>query len=166
MTKNNFSSFNYNLLIDIENNKDNNSKSSNYVSNDRQFNNRSLYLSAIDQEIETDEIFNKNKLVGKDNHSNKFVNENTLNSYLSITDLQNEANDSIDICRNNINKINERSIKITGIEEKSDHLSSNASKFKYGSLKLKYRMYINLIFNLLGIFFFLILIIYLITKLS
>lgn len=102
----------------------------------------------------------------KSNNSNKYVNEETLNSYLSITDLQNDANDNVNICRNNVKKVYERQFKIEDLEDTSNNLLDGSSRFNTTSKKLKRKMYIKYIANYILLVLFIILIVYLIVKLT
>lgn len=108
-------------------------------------------------------IYNK---PNSENHSNKFVDGSTLNSYLNINDLQQEAKDNVYILKSNISKLDERSRNIQEIESKTDMLLDGAIKFKQKSNYLKNKMFWARIANILLIAFFIFLIVFLSIKLS
>ena len=108
-------------------------------------------------------IYNKKKT---ENKSNKFVDENTLNSYLDINDLKRETEDNVDILRSNISKVYHRSDQLKELEEKSDNLLDGASKFNAKSKFLKNKIFWSRVINFLAICFFIFLIVYLIIKLT
>ena len=100
------------------------------------------------------------------NNNNKFVNEQTLNSYLSISDLQEDVKENVDICRNTLRKAYERGSKVKEIEEKSEGLLEGSNKFKKSSRQLKRKMYIKYLFNYLALVVMIIIIVFLIIKLT
>lgn len=108
-------------------------------------------------------IYNKKNL---ENRSNKFVNDDTMNSYLSITDLQEDARDNVNILKSNISKIYEREDRINELSEKTDLLVEGATKFNRKSNLLKNKMFWAYVVNTLLIIFFIVLIVFLIIKLT
>lgn len=108
-------------------------------------------------------IYNKKNL---ENRSNKFVNDNTMSSYLSITDLQEDARDNVNILKSNISKIYERDDRINELTDKTDSLFEGATLFNKKSSLLKNKMFWANVINALLIIFFIILIIFLIIKLT
>ena len=108
-------------------------------------------------------IYNKKNT---ENKSNKFVDENTLNSYLDINDLKRETEDNVDILRSNISKVYYRSDQLKDLERKSDNLLEGASKFNAKSKFLKNKIFWSWVINFLAICFFIFLIVYLIIKLT
>ena len=100
-----------------------------------------------------------------DNHNNKYVDTDTMNSYLSITDLQDNARDNVNIVRSNLQKINERDDRLEDLDAKSEFLMEGSDKFNRRSDFLKNKMFWAHLFNYLLIIFFILLIIFLIIKL-
>lgn len=100
------------------------------------------------------------------NNQNKFVNEQTLNSYLSISDLQEDVKENVDICRSTLRKAYERDFKIKSLEEKSEGLLDGSDKFRKTSRNLKRKMYIKYLFNYFAILLVIIIIVFLIIKLT
>jgi len=100
------------------------------------------------------------------NNQNKFVNEQTLNSYLSISDLQDDVKENVDICRSTLRKAYQRDFKIKSLEEKSEGLLDGSDKFRKTSRNLKRKMYIKYLFNYLAILLVIIIIVFLIIKLT
>ena len=100
-----------------------------------------------------------------ENHDNKYVNPETMTSYLSITDLQEDAKDNVNILRSNLQKINEREDILEDLDKKSQYLMAGSNKFYTQSKYLKNKMFWANVFNYLLIIFFIFLIVFLITKL-
>ena len=78
-----------------------------------------------------------------ENHENKYVDDSTLNSYMSENDLDKlkyQTKDNVDILRNNISKVYERDTKLTELEEQTETLLDSADRFKNHTSKLKRRM--------------------------
>ena len=100
-----------------------------------------------------------------ENHDNKFVDPDTLNSYLTISDLHDNARDNVNILRSNLQKLNERDAILEEMQIKSDNLMQGADKFKKKSNFLKNKMFWANVFNWLLVAFFIFLIVFLITKL-
>jgi hypothetical protein len=103
---------------------------------------------------------------GNENHDNKYVDGTTLNSYLSITDLQQDAKENVDILRSNISKLDFRKEHIDEMEVKSNTLLKGSDKFKMRSKYLKNKMFWAHLINALLIGFFVFLIVFLIIKLT
>lgn len=101
----------------------------------------------------------------KSSNRKKYVNESTLNSYLSIQDLQRDVQENVDICRSNIGKLGERELKINDLEAKSQNLTAGAINFNKHSKKLKRNMWVTYASHLLCLGFFVIVIIFMIIKL-
>ena len=101
----------------------------------------------------------------KSSNRKKYVNESTLNSYLSIQDLQRDVQEHVDICRSNIGKLGERELKINDLEAKSQNLTAGAINFNKHSKKLKRNMWVTYVSHLLCLGFFMIVIIFMIIKL-
>ena len=101
-----------------------------------------------------------------DDNENKFVNDSTLNSYLSISDLKRESEDNVNILKSNISKLDYRGDLIEDIEEKSQSLMDGSLKFKKRSNLLKNKMFWANVANILIIAFFIFLIVFLIKKLT
>lgn len=108
-------------------------------------------------------IYNKKN---NENRSNKFVHDDTMNSYLSITDLQEDARDNVNILRSNISKIYERDDKINELSGKTDSLLEGATQFNKRSSLLKNKIFWAYVVNTLLIIFFIVLIVFLIIKLT
>jgi hypothetical protein len=103
----------------------------------------------------------------KPSRNNKYVDESTLNSYQSITDLRHDVKENVEICRNNIHKVKERKLKIENLEEKTELLLENSEFFKKKTRQLTLKMWFsNYLFHIVGILFFIGTIIFLIIKLS
>lgn len=100
-----------------------------------------------------------------DNHDNKYVDPETMTSYLSITDLQEDAKDNVNILRSNLLKINEREDLLDDLDKKSQSLMDGSNKFYTRSKFLKNKMFWANFFNYLLIIFFIFLIVFLIIKL-
>lgn len=100
-----------------------------------------------------------------ENHDNKFVDPETLNSYLTISDLQDNAKDNVNILRSNLQKIDDRDSRLQEMETKTENLMHGADKFKQRSNFLKNKMFWVHVFNWLLVAFFIFLIVFLITKL-
>lgn len=100
------------------------------------------------------------------NNNNKFVNEQTLNSYLSISDLQEDVKENVDVCRDTLRKAYERSSKVIELEEKSEGLLEGSNKFNKTSRILKRKMYVKYLFNYLALLVMIIIIVFLIIKLT
>ena len=115
----------------------------------------------------TDTIMNTTiyKRKESENHDNKFVDPETMTSYLSITDLQEDARYNVNILRSNLQKINEREDVLEDLETKSQFLMEGADKFNKRSSFLKNKMFWANLFNYLLIIFFIFLIVFLIIKL-
>lgn len=147
----------------------------------------SLYHSALETASQSDNIQlnirNKNKrsthtqqnpllnatMYSKqenDDHKNKFVNDTTMTSYLSISDLQLDAKENVDLLRCNLSKIDNRGEKIHEMEVKTEVLSKGAEKFKRTSRLLKDKIFWANVVNWLVVAFFIFLIVYLIIKLT
>jgi hypothetical protein len=100
-----------------------------------------------------------------ENHDNKFVDPDTLNSYLTISDLHDNAKDNVNILRSNLQKIDDRDSRLQEMETKTENLMHGADKFKQRSNFLKNKMFWANVFNWLLVAFFIFLIVFLITKL-
>ena len=100
-----------------------------------------------------------------ENHDNKFVDPDTLNSYLTISDLHENSRDNVNILRSNLQKLDERDATLEEMQLKSDNLMQGADKFKRRSNLLKNKMFWMHVFNWLLVAFFIFLIVFLITKL-
>ena len=140
-------------------------------------NDLSMYMSAIDESKPPESTPNKiyrpamsntavyyKKSAGDNRH--KYVNGETLNSYLSIRDLQDDAKETVDICRSNIQKVYERDAQLTELDEKSTNLLGSAHKFNKTSRRLKRQLCIKYMFHILFMVLMVILIIFLIVKLT
>lgn len=101
----------------------------------------------------------------KEDKNRKYVDKN-LNSYLDINDLEQRAQENVDICKDTLTKLYDRDTKLADLKDTTDVLSNNSSRFKSKSRSLKHRMIYNYILHILGILFFIILIILLIVKLT
>jgi hypothetical protein len=100
-----------------------------------------------------------------ENHDNKYVDPETMTSYLSITDLQEDARDNVNILRSNLQKVNEREDLLEDLDKKSHYLMEGSNKFYKRSNFLKNKMFWANLFNYLLIIFFIFLIVFLIIKL-
>jgi len=100
-----------------------------------------------------------------ENHDNKFVDPDTLNSYLTISDLHDNTRDNVNILRSNLQKLDERENRFDEMQTKTEYLMSGADKFKRKSKFLKNKMLWVHVFNWLLVVFFIFLIVFLITKL-
>jgi hypothetical protein len=100
-----------------------------------------------------------------ENHNNKYVDAETMTSYLSITDLQEDAKDNVNILRSNLQKVNERDDILDDLDKKSQSLMEGSHKFYKRSNFLKNKMFWANLFNYLLIIFFIFLIVFLIIKL-
>ena len=108
-------------------------------------------------------IYNKKN---PENRSNKYVDDETMSSYLSISDLQEDAKDNVNVLRSNISKLYLRDEKINQLDNLSDNLIESANRFKKSSSILKNKMFWIHLVNILLIIFFIVLIVYLILKLK
>lgn len=119
-----------------------------------------LFLSA--HNLTTGLIMNTKK----DNNKNKYVNGSTLDSYLSINELHRHTQENIDICRDNIKRIDQRDNRINDISSKTDTLVNSSVRFNKTSHNLKHIVIINYIAHIVGILFFVFIIVFLSIKLS
>ena len=181
--KQHFNDINYRLLEEYNNQNDTETQYADNNLNNITLNNESLYESAqetqrISMNIENlnNEKINLNrkrqnftnttvyKRKDSENHDNKFVDADTLNSYLTITDLQDNARDNVNILRSNLQKIDDRDSRLQEMETKTENLMQGADKFKQRSNLLKNKMFWANVFNWLLVAFFVFLIVFLITK--
>jgi len=118
---------------------------------------------------------------------NKYFDSETMTSFNNINDLYNEnyagntretsmndgiienmkleVDDSKNILKSNLEKINDREDKLQEIEEKSKFLIENAEKFKRKSRTLYYYMFIKYLWHTIGITMVMIIIIIVTTSL-
>ena len=118
---------------------------------------------------------------------NKYFDSETMTSFNNINDLYNEnyagntretsmndgiienmkleVDDSKNILKSNLEKINDREDKLQEIEEKSKFLIENAEKFKRKSRTLYYYMFIKYLWHTIGITMVMIIIIFVTTSL-
>ena len=134
---------------------------------------RLQFMSQQDDNIDSSPHTNNQSLDSKlfvkqtcGNNKNKFVNEKTMNSYISISDLQDDVKENLDICRSTLRKAYNRDLKIKSLEEKSEGLLDGSHKFRKTSRNLKRKMYIKYLFNYLAILLVIIIIVFLIIKLT
>ncbi|KAI8399265.1 v-SNARE coiled-coil homology domain profile [Nakaseomyces glabratus] len=57
--------------------------------------------------------------------------------------LKSEIDDTVDIMRNNINKVAERGEMLTSIDDKADNLAMSAQGFKRGANRVRRQMWYN-----------------------
>ena len=101
-----------------------------------------------------------------ENHNNKFVEPETLNSYLTIADLQQNATDNVHILRSNLQKMDHREEHLNDINTKTQNLMEGSTKFKKNTHLLKYKMFWIYLLNYVVAIFLIFIIIFLIIKLS
>jgi len=173
MDLNKFNDVNYKLLEELETDITENSINPPIKIDD------SLYHSALETAEQSENInlnirskkgnllnatlYNKPK---KEDRSNKYVDGSTLNSYLSISDLQDDARENVHMLRSNISKIDNRQEKLRNMQEKSDYLMLGADKFNRKSHLLRNKMFWMSLINWLFIGFFIFIIVFLIIKLT
>ena len=93
----------------------------------------------------------------KPNKYNRYVNADTLQSYQTLDDLHQEVQDNVNICRSNINRLEERDVQLNKIQENTQRIASHSNKFKNRSHRIRRQMLCEYIFHILGIIFFTIL---------
>ena len=117
----------------------------------------------LDSNLNRGMIFGRKK---ETKNENKYVNDSTLRSYLSIQDLHKQNTDNINLCKENLARIEQRGNKMDKITNKTDNLVQTSQQFNTRSRHLKRFIYLNYISHIVGILFFVLLIIFLIVKLS
>ena len=99
------------------------------------------YLKSSVPNVKKQDVTDLIDIVLSDLEKNKFVNDTTMTSYLSISDLQQDAKENVDILRCNLSKLDNRGDKIHEMEVKTDFLSKGAEKFNRRSRLLKDKIF-------------------------